>query len=110
MNDDKPCPDCGEMHEEFSGTMLEIYQAVKEAVDPEDRQMLMVALAEEFAAHHDLTDSDLLDEFHQYVEEFHAAQLAYNQKAVRLGRMALQIMEHYMDAKSMLAKTDKTVN
>ncbi len=85
----------------FPDRVLNVYRQLSEAEDPNDRYMLSRELAEIFAETHDPTDPNLTDIYHQYFEEFDHAKLAYDQAALKVARLASQVIEQYLVHKGL---------
>lgn len=85
----------------FPDRVLSIYRQLSETTDPNERYMLSRELAEIFAEDHDPTDPELTDGYHQYFEEFDQAKLEYDQAALKVARLAFQVIEQYLVHKGL---------
>ena len=54
-----------------------------------------MALANQFTAEHDATDESASEDYHVVLDDFVAARLNYQQQAMRLGRLAVDLVQMY---------------
>lgn len=98
-NDDKA--DDGTINLPFPHRLISLYRQFEEATDQEDRYMLAREIAEVFSEDHDPTDYELNDSYHEYFEEFDKAKLAYDQAALKVARVATQVVKHHLLANDL---------
>jgi len=79
-----------------SHAALVLFQRLQQATTKEERTRLTRALALQFVADHDETDSSATDDYHIYFEEFAKAKLAYEQAILRVGRLASECINQYL--------------
>lgn len=77
----------------FSRPLMALYRKVRAAKDQDERTTAMMALARRFAAEHDALDYELSEDFHEFVEAYERSRLAHQQTALRLARLAVNVME-----------------
>lgn len=77
----------------FHAEVLAIRRKILETTDPDERGDLILKLAQVFDEHYDPADQDFSEQFHHIVDTYHQAFLAYNQAALRLGRVLMHAME-----------------
>jgi len=75
-------------------TLNTIYRALMDADTREDRENLLIALAESVQREWDSTDLGLSDETHRLHEDLAEATTAYRQAAFRLGRLVVSALNH----------------
>lgn len=82
----------------FSHETLVLYQRLQQATSKEERARLTVELAARFAAEYDSADATATDDFHLYFDEYEKARLEYQQKAMRVGRLASDLIKQFLEA------------
>lgn len=83
----------------WSGETLALVRKIQEAKTKEERGNLMLALAGRVAAENDPTDETATDDYHGVVEEFEKARLRYQQTALRLARLTVDLVQQYAASK-----------
>lgn len=93
------------MHEDelFSANLLNHFRRIQTAATKEERTQLMLEFADSFAIEHDESDYSANDNFHQYIEEYETAKLAYMQSAMRLARMGMDLIDTLQDENNLEA-------
>jgi hypothetical protein len=99
----------------FPEEVVEIYRALVEEGNSNDREELLESLAQTFAGEVSRTDVTLPESLHTLLERLDAARLAFDQAALRLGRALLPGLAQFvsqMDDKALELprKLDKTAN
>lgn len=74
----------------FPPKVFILAQQLQTEESQEEREKLLIELAEEAAQTYDPTDAALADDYHQFFEDFIEAQTQYFQAAFRLGRLVSQ--------------------
>lgn len=77
----------------YSEILLKLFQDVCNAETYSERRDALMSLATQYAKDHDDTDVEVLDSFHELVEEFEVAHQALTHSALRLGRAVVEILE-----------------
>ena len=85
----------------FSHETLTVFQRVQQATSREERAKLMLELGARFAEDHDVSDSSATDDVHGYFEKLAQAKLAYEQAALRVGRLANECIQQYLVASNL---------
>ena len=85
----------------FPPRLVSLFRQLTDSTDASERYLLSREMAEVFAETHDPTDHGLTDDYHQYFEEFDKAKLAYDQAALKVARVATQVIEQYMVTKGV---------
>ncbi len=80
----------------FSQTLLSLYQSIQDASSKEERGVLMMEFAEAFAEDHDDTDTELIEDCHDYFSEYAKAQVAFRHAAMKLSRIGLECIEQFL--------------
>lgn len=101
MKNDQKADEDQVLHLPFPPRLVSLYRQLEESTDPEERYMLSREMAEIFSADHDPTDHQLTDSYHEYFEEFDKAKLAYDQAALKVARVATQVIDQYLVSKNM---------
>jgi hypothetical protein len=83
--------------------LADLYQLIEMTEDPTARLNHLMDLASKFAANHDLLDHEMIEEIHELVEVYERSRLDYRQTAVRLGRLAMTIIQSAIDEGDTLA-------
>lgn len=74
----------------FPPKVFALAQQIQAEESQDERERLLVELAEEAAQTYDPTDTALADDYHQFFEDFIDARTQYFQAAFRLGRLVSQ--------------------
>lgn len=77
----------------FHAEVLAIRRKILEVTDPDERGDLILKLAQVFDEHYDPADHEFTEQFHHIVDNYHQAYLAYNQAALRLGRVLMHVID-----------------
>lgn len=85
----------------FSKHLLTLYQQMQAARCREEREKAMMEFAAAYAAEHDHTDASASDVYHDYIESYERAQLAFKQNGMRLARMAAECVTRYLQENEM---------
>jgi len=72
--------------------MLELFRIIENTPDPNQRLASIMDLASTFSNGHDTLDHEIVDEVHELVEQYEQSRMAYRQAAVKLGRLAMNII------------------
>jgi hypothetical protein len=84
-------PDCGKVHDEpFSKEVLTLGRKILEMSPSEERQTLLMELADLFAADSDWANLQLPEELHSLMEEYLQAKAQVAASSFRLGRYLLR--------------------
>ena len=73
--------------------MLDLFNKVEAATSSHARLSAMMDLASAFANEHDNLDHEVIEELHELVEMYEQVRMAYRQTAVKLGRLAMQVIK-----------------
>lgn len=79
----------------FSRAVLMLVRQVQRAKTREERIEAMMALAAQFADDHDETDETATDDYHEYIDEYLRVRLQFQQTAMRLARLAVDLVQTY---------------
>lgn len=83
----------------FSVEVLALYHRVERATSKEERVQCMLEFAAAFASQeHDPSDTSATDSYHVYFEEYAKAKLEFEQKALRIGRLAADCIAQYLSS------------
>jgi len=90
----KNCSMCGKEHgSPFTDKgLLDIFKALVSSSDEDDREELLLNLAQTFACSAPRTDDTHTDQIHALLDEFEVRRLAFDQAALRLGRALLPLL------------------
>ena len=77
----------------FPERMLELFRTIENTQDANQRLAAIMDLASTFANGHDTLDHEIIDELHEMVEQYETARLAYRHVAIRLGRVAMNVIQ-----------------
>ncbi len=77
----------------FSPEVFNLVTHLESAKTKEDRERLMLAIAEEASKTYDPTDAENCDDYHVFFEEYQEAEKRYKLAAFRLGRLVSQSAE-----------------
>ncbi len=91
-----------------SEKLLDLYRQVQKAKTKEERRRLMTLLGEQFAAEHDDSDETATDDVHGYFEALAQAKLAYEQAALRVGRLAADCVSTFLKEREVPAAEEST--
>jgi len=80
------------------GTLALVHK-IQQAKTKEERGNLMVALANRIATENDSTDETATDDYHDVIDDFCQARLRYQQSALRVARLTVDLVQRYADAK-----------
>ncbi len=81
----------------FSIEVLALYRRVEQATSKKERIQHMLEFAAVFAnQEHDPSDASATDSYHMYFEEYAKAKLEFEQKALRIGRLAADCITQYL--------------
>lgn len=72
--------------------MIDIVKELRRANDPEDRETLMVQLAEHWLRNHDFSDKSLCEHYHTAFETLYLLQQEYRMAALHVGRLVLDLV------------------
>lgn len=98
MTDETEDQGSGDIDPTISDEVLRLYHQATSAKSREQRTEALLELAKVFADEHDLTDITATDDWHSYIEEYIQAKLAFEQTALRLGRLAVNTLEvHFQE-------------
>lgn len=71
----------------FSQRIYDLRQQLLDAKDSQERETLMLQIAQEALDTHDPTDTIFVDDYHAYFDEFEVATANYKQAARRVARL-----------------------
>lgn len=74
----------------FPPKVFTLAQQLQAEESQEEREKILIEMAEEAVQDYDPTDAGLADDYHQLFEDFIEAQTQYFQAAFRLGRLVSQ--------------------
>lgn len=93
-DDEGVCAECGVKHgPEISETVLGLYREILDCTDPVERRQLMVDMACEFALDVDSVDLTTPEGLHTLADDLHQKRMAFEQAALRLGRIVFPLVE-----------------
>lgn len=84
----------------FSREVLVLFQKLQRATSKEERRQLMLELSERFASEYDSADATATDDYHVYFEALAQAKLAHEQAAMKVGRLATEVIKTYLASTS----------
>lgn len=82
----------------WSKETLALVHKIQQAKTKEERGNLMVTLANRVVAENDPTDESATDDYHAVIEEFEQARLRYQQAALRVARLTVDLVQQYASA------------
>lgn len=85
----------------FSHETLVLFQRLQRTTAKEERIQLTLELASRFAAEYDPSDSTATDDVHGYFDELAKTKLAYEQSAMRVGRLAADCIGQFLAASNV---------
>lgn len=85
----------------YSEEVLRLFQQTTSAKTTNEKQVKMLALAAQFAKDGDPLDESLIDEYHEYFEEYERTAVAHKQSSLRLARLAMQVVGKYLEEENM---------
>ncbi len=95
----KLCPDCGEDHDMlFSKVITEIYKAILDAADSNERAEHMLELAQVFVEETDDTDQHLGEDIHDLLSDFIDKRMQFERSSMRIARVLLRTLPAYVAA------------
>lgn len=98
MADENTLPDVGVIQDlPFSQELMDLYQQWQ-SQSKDERMSLSLEMASVFCAEHDPTDEQFSNEYHAIFDDFLAAQLKFETEAMRLSRLAIQIISDHLSA------------
>ena len=112
MSKSESCPRCCP----FSPEAIQIVRKIQETVDPDERGDLLMRLAQSFDETYEPGDELFSEKFHAVVDNYHQTFLAYQQAALRLGRVLLRSIEEELrgeedeEGEPVRQTTDQSMN
>jgi hypothetical protein len=105
----KLCPDCGDDHDMlFSNRVTEIYEAIVDMTDPDDRAELMLELAQVFVEDTDDTDQSLGEDVHDLLSDFIEQRMKFERSSMRLARVLMRTLPAYVEAHADMVVEEDT--
>ncbi len=90
MSNERSCSHCGMNHPTLSKDLLDLFEEVRQAVDPDEKAALMLQLADQFCSDIDITDESFDEGIHDMIDELAEARLVYQNSGLRLARMLVR--------------------
>lgn len=87
--------------------MIDLVKELKRSHDPDDRETLLVHLAEHWLRNHDFSDKSLCEHYHQAFEALYLLQQEYKMAALRVGRLVLDLVPDGIEGDSTPAEDEE---
>ncbi len=72
--------------------LIDIVKELRQSNDPDDRETLLVQLAEHWLLNHDFSDKNLCEHYHSAFQSLYLLQQKYRMAALHVGRLVLDLV------------------
>lgn len=99
---DKTCPDCGQNHSAYSEEMKALFERYQAETDPNEREALLIVLANLFIEQEDPSDLHLSEDVQELINAAEEKHMAYHNSILRVGRVVARSLQYILQKEALL--------